>query len=1263
MSEMAFTGERFLSNLDYPGIAYEHWHRYLYASAWVAGKTVLDIASGEGYGSFYLAKTAKHVVGVDISQEAVLHATTHYLSANLEFETGSVTNIPVKGEKIFDVIVSFETIEHVTTEDQLAFLREVKRLLKPGGVFIVSTPNKKIYSDDPKYKNEYHIHEFYLEEFKTFLGNYFSHTEVLGQKIYPASVMWNLDQPQRPWREYRVEQTARGLQPTDTPKSDIYDIAVCSDAPLAGVDNAVLLDLSERIWRLREHQIDVLQQANQELQKNLEEKNAYIERLQAALKERHDKERAESSATASGSAEPQAQIEPMLTSAKQGFDVSIIIPLYNKVEYTQQCLESLAQNTPSGQYEVVLVDNASTDATPEFLKCLEGDVKIIRNEKNEGFVRACNIGAHASTGKYLLFLNNDTMVMPGWLEAMLRLAEGDARIGAIGAKLVYPDGKLQEAGAILFNDGSGWNFGRGDDPARENYNQPAEVDYCSGACLLVRRELFEQLNGFDMRYAPAYYEDTDLCFGIRQLGYKVMYCPDAVIVHFEGITAGTDLQSGFKRYQALHQEVFVQKWKRELQQQEPSPNLTRQIPTTAGRSRLKNLQETAALGLANMVGMNVLVIDPTLPMYDRASGCLRLFSILKILRQQGCAVTFIAREGGQAKYKQELEVMGIRVYGPDPAKMTTAGPNSKGAPLDMIAILGEQFFHVAWLSFFNVAEQYLAEIRRYSPNTKIVIDTVDVHFVRETRQADLHNDAKLRRQAQETREHELAIYQQADALVLVTPDDQRVLEPLVPGKPMFVVPNIHELQPAAPPYHMRSGLLFVGNFNHPPNQDAMLYFTREVLPKVRASLPGIKLYIVGDHPPQVIKNLESEMIMVTGYVPKTEPYLNLSRISIAPLRYGAGMKGKIGEALSHGLPVVTTSVGAEGMGLRHEEHLLIADDAEAFAQAIIRLYNDKTLWDYLAQNGRSYIENTYTPQAIASKVKAVFGLVEEKKREELTSLIVLTHNQVRVTRACLESVFLHTHEPFELIVVDNASTDNTLEYLRSLENQLNSLPHEFCRKFTLLPNSANRGFAGGNNQGMAAARGEYVVLMNNDVVVTPEWLTQLLGCARRDPKVGLVGPMTNYVSGPQKVENPAYRVDSWEGLDEFAQTHARQHAGQAQSSWRVVGFCMLIKRAVIEKIGGLDDRFGLGNFEDDDFSLRAALAGFESWIAQDCYVHHIGSQTFADLKLDYTASLKQNWEIFKHKWSISADLPYGSQVDLSNILQAGFKVKHYCAYQ
>jgi GT2 family glycosyltransferase len=183
-----------------------------------------------------------------------------------------------------------------------------------------------------------------------------------------------------------------------------------------------------------------------------------------------------------------------------------------------------------------------------------------------GFLHSCNRAAQEARGEYLLFLNNDTQVQGGWLDHMLALFGRDDQVGLVGAKLLFPNGRLQEAGGIVWRDGSGYNYGRYDDPSKPEYNHVREVDYCSGACIMIEAPLFQQLGGFDARYAPAYYEDTDLAFRVRQAGRKVLYQPKAVVVHHEGVSNGIDTCSGIKAYQVVNQAKFRERWRKELEQ-------------------------------------------------------------------------------------------------------------------------------------------------------------------------------------------------------------------------------------------------------------------------------------------------------------------------------------------------------------------------------------------------------------------------------------------------------------------------------------------------------------------------------------------------------------------------------------------------------------------------------------------------------------------------------------------------------------------------
>ncbi|MGD9288609.1 MAG: glycosyltransferase [Desulfobacterales bacterium] len=320
----------------------------------------------------------------------------------------------------------------------------------------------------------------------------------------------------------------------------------------------------------------------------------------------------------------------------------------------------------------------------------------------------------------------------------------------------------------------------------------------------------------------------------------------------------------------------------------------------------------------------------------------------------------------------------------------------------------------------------------------------------------------------------------------------------------------------------------------------------------------------------------------------------------------------------------------------------------------------------LANEGRVYqYLITCTPNSDCDSSK-VMTQNQTASPNNFTSIIILTHNQLEYTKRCIKSIFYHTKENFELIVVDNGSTDGTVDYLESAVNvQNHKIRGEKSKvRINIIKNKENLGFAAGNNQGILTARGDYILLLNNDIVVTPGWLDRLIRCAEQDSAVGIVGPLSNYVSGQQLVKGVSYDTKTLTGLDEFAKDLAAANSGRKQRLIRVVGFCMLVKRAVIEKIGGMDSAYGLGNFEDDDFSLRAALAGFESWMVQDCFVHHFGSRTFIGEQIDYRESLQKNWEIFKRKWRLPAGLSYDSGYTLSLLGVTSFDPSiHYIPYQ
>ncbi|HEX8557382.1 MAG TPA: glycosyltransferase [Pyrinomonadaceae bacterium] len=628
-------------------------------------------------------------------------------------------------------------------------------------------------------------------------------------------------------------------------------------------------------------------------------------------------------------------------------NVSVIIPVFNKAEFTFQCLRSLAREMDFRGAEVIVVDNASCDETPELLARFGGLVRVIRNAENRGFVDACNQGAAASSGRFLVFLNNDTVVLPGWLEALVETAERDEAAGAVGSMFLYPDGRTQEAGSIIWSNGETLKYGKGKSADDSRFQFAREVDFCSGASLLVRRELFERLGGFDRRYAPAYYEDTDLCMGVRSLGYKVVYQPRSRLYHYEGATAGADTGAGFRRFQVINRDKFYAKW-RDVLARDHRPE-----------------DHAAAERAANRRwGCQVAVFDDRVPTPDRDSGSTRMLHILRALSEWCHPVLITTGKRVWPEYERRLWAEGVET----------------ASALGLRRLMRERRFRAAVISRPEVAEALLKSVRRADPRVKVVFDTVDLHFVRLAREAELTGDAGLAREAERYRETERRLALASDLTWLVSSADREAFERVAPGAPSAVVTNIHPPQGRGLPFAARAHLLFVGSFHHRPNTDGVAFYAREVLPLVREQLPGVELLVVGDGAPAALAACEAAGVRLLGYVPDIAPLFARCRVFVAPLRFGAGMKGKVGEALSYGLPVVTTTVGAEGMHLRDGEEALIADTAADFAAAVVRLYRDEALWSRLSSNSHAHVERHFSPRVVGrvvnDSIRALLGHAE-----------------------------------------------------------------------------------------------------------------------------------------------------------------------------------------------------------------------------------------------------------------------------------------------
>jgi len=623
---------------------------------------------------------------------------------------------------------------------------------------------------------------------------------------------------------------------------------------------------------------------------------------------------------------------------------SIIVPVYEQHLLTYTCLKSIAATCATQAIEVIVIDDCSPTPAAEALQGVEG-VTFVRNEVNLGFLRNCNKAATLANGEYIVLLNNDTIVTGDWLGAMQAVFERFETAGMVGAKLIYPDGVLQEAGGIVWRDASAWNLGRGDNAAKPEYNYVREVDYCSGACLMLPRALWQQLGGFDEHYVPAYYEDTDLAFRVREAGLRVFYQPAAVVVHFEGRSSGTDLTQGVKQHQVTNQRKLQERWREVLAKHRLnglSPHLERD---RAARRR-------------------VLVVDACMLTPDQDSGSLRMFEMLGLMRALDCKVTFVADNlEYREPYVSQIQQLGVEVlYYPHTASMT--GLLERNAA----------DYDVIMLSRVTVACKYVELVKRAAPRAKLVFDTVDLHFLRQQRQAELNPGAAALAAADAMKKQELDIIAQSDVTLVVSPVEQQLLDSLMPQSRIAVVSNVHVTMPGPAGFAERSGIIFIGGFRHPPNLDAITWYVEEVLPIVRRKSPGLVTTIIGSNAPPALQRFAADDFIIAGFVPDVTDAYGRARMSISPLRYGAGVKGKVNLSMQYGVPVVATSVSVEGMFLRDGVDVLVADEPEAFADAIVRLHADEALWGRLAAGGLRNIETHFSRACARSALSAVLEL-------------------------------------------------------------------------------------------------------------------------------------------------------------------------------------------------------------------------------------------------------------------------------------------------
>ena len=1292
---LTFTGERFVPTLA-GQIKYEHLHRYALAMDIAAGKVVLDIASGEGYGAALLARVAAAVVGVDLSPESVEHARRSYYYENLEFLVGACDAVPLADASV-DVVTSFETIEHHDKHEEM--LAEFKRVLRPGGVAVISSPNRLTYSDEPHYVNPFHVKELYYDEFRELLGRHFKHVRIYGQRLATASFVYQLQNTHaRQLQSYagNVEHVAPRLCSLPAP---IYFVAVCSDKPLdkRARLNSLYVDGDDDLMRQAEDERKELFRQTQEQLAQLElawqlEQLLETERARAAAAEEraaqaeeaaaqvprqaeeltavktHLKTAEELLATREAEARRQAEelaavkthlktaeellagqavelagvraeldayaaqmsrqatetallhdrlaagarllgnfeaqaaaratqlaahetrraelqaeltathtqlasarahlhhlddtlaevrarllhkqmlldwmaysrswqlttplrrlslaghslrqrlpdkgrevfrgyidapcegdsaagylevggwaysvvapirrveafldhmplgtvrygyarpdvtanfaeqlppdcgyadrlpldelfsgprtlmirvtdergnyrdytrtimveagrgapaldmpppefaaappvpvetptlvkvpVEDDLATTKQllsaravtdleyflfsdatielpQFDepeLSIILVLYNRAELTLQCLNSIRQSS-TGSYELVIVDNASSDQTRVLLRRVKG-ARIIENETNLHYLRACNQAARAACGPYLLLLNNDTQLPPDSIPAALATLRSAPDIGAVGGKIILPDGTLQEAGSIIWRDGSCLGYGRGAAPDAPEYMFRRDVDYCSAAFLLTRRELFLADDGFDEAYAPAYYEETDYCVRLWKQGLRVVYDPNVIIHHYEFASSGST-QSAIA-LQAQHQQIFRRKH-RDWLATRPA-----HTPDAVLKARMR-LSRTSR---------RILFLDDRTPHITLGSGFPRSNRIVTELTRMGHFVTFYPCNFPQEEWAS--------VYQDIPREVEVMVDYGAARLAEFLAARADYYdlIFVSRPHNMDTLKAALAHDAHLGRGAQIIYDAEAIFALRASEQARLAGRPFTPEQERRLVAEELSLAEGCHRVVAVSERESSEFS-RCGFKHVHTLGHAVHVSPTPRGFAERRDILFVGAIHalDSPNGDSVVWFSEEIFPLIRRALgEDVQFLIAGPICPELKHRLGDSAAQLLGRMDDLTELYNRARLFVAPTRFSAGIPLKVHEAAAHGLPVVTTPLIGKQLEWTDGGELLIAGDAHEFATACVRLYRDQTLWQRLRARALARVAQDCSPAAFAERLRAI----------------------------------------------------------------------------------------------------------------------------------------------------------------------------------------------------------------------------------------------------------------------------------------------------
>lgn len=809
--------------------------------------------------------------------------------------------------------------------------------------------------------------------------------------------------------------------------------------------------------------------------------------------------------------------------------VSIIIPVFNKSELTKNCIESIYKYTDTKNFELIIIDNGSTDDTAQIISNFSkqyNNIIYIRNTHNLGYAKANNIGVRLAKYEYILLLNNDTVVTDNWLNPLSDIIDNDKSVAAVGSKLLFQNEKIQHAGVAIVKD---IPFGDhlvarhlyyGYSKSAPEVNILMEYQALTGACLLIRKSRYFEVGGLDEEYWNAY-EDVDFCFKLREKGYKLVYQPKSVVYHLES-------QSGPERLSGVKNSVIRlhNKWMNKIV---PDFIINEDKKVFVNNNQIKAYKNiNKELNKDIYYPASIIILT-----YNSAATIENCLNSVKQSLRSGDEVIIVDNNSRDNTIRLTNEI----IEGNNAFKLIRNSAN------------------IGFSAGTNVGI-------RLSKNPIVIMlnpDTiVNYHWL-----------------------NNLTSHFRDNELTAVGPVSNRVAG------------------------HQRMELYPKDDLSGWNLPDVADYFNKNF----KGQIVETKLLI------GFCLAVRREFIEKYGGLDE-DLFLGNDDLELSWRIRTNG--GKLGVALDS----FVYHVGQASFRTEAKSHTdnLVQQSTDALFEKLKKYYGQNNAPHPMELWGIDWFRPS-DPVYHSSSPKS-------QNNTPLTSIIILAKDQYEYTKECIDSIYAFTPENFELILVDNGSRDNIPNYFKDLQNQRKNVK--------VITNPENLGFPKGVNQGLRAAEGKYILIGNNDTVVTPGWLGKMIEAIEMNPEIGMVGPMSNNISGVQLLKDCNYT--NLDELLKFASDLDSQYSGQFFEFPRLAFFCTLIKRDVIDRIGGLDEIFSPGNYEDDDYCMRAQVAGFKALVLKYVFVHHYRSRSFADDGNDaYRRRLERNRDIFANKWGGTPD--------------------------